>query len=271
MREGPRGAPTAEGLRDGCGCWPGCSRAPPQGNGRCESGSPPGGGGGGAAAHASEWAETGRPMAPTRGVARAHRSGRGGPDGAPITERAPRAAPHRLGQPPPKTIHPPQITQRLDRRGPTQNGTTATGQPVGGPARAVRPWGHPKPRKQRLVSLGRSRVRTHTDPTQLPENSGGGQRGPWASQGTCDCETHAFEAKPTAQTEVRVRVPSGDLSSGGISMGACGGVRGFWHDAMGVMISSAAGGAYWPIAIRCPSLGPFPSIGGGAHRLLTAL
>ena len=29
------------------------------------------------------------------------------------------------------------------------------------------------------------------------------------------------------------------------------------------MISSAAGGAYWPIAIRCPSLGPFPSIGGG--------
>jgi len=33
------------------------------------------------------------------------------------------------------------------------------------------------------------------------------------------------------------------------------------------MISSAAGGAYWPIAIRCPSLGPFPSIGGGAPRL----
>ena len=46
---------------------------------------------------------------------------------------------------------------------------------------------------------------------------------------------------------------------------------GVWHDAFGVMISSAAGGAYWPIAIRCPSLGPFPSVGGGAHRLLTAL
>ena len=44
---------------------------------------------------------------------------------------------------------------------------------------------------------------------------------------------------------------------------------GVWHDAFGVMISSAAGGAYWPIPIRCPSLGPFPSVGGGAHRLLT--
>ena len=29
--------------------------------------------------------------------------------------------------------------------------------------------------------------------------------------------------------------------------------------------------AYWLIAIRCPFLGPFPSIGGGAHRPLTAL
>ena len=39
----------------------------------------------------------------------------------------------------------------------------------------------------------------------------------------------------------------------------------------GVLFSSAAGGAYWPIAIRCPSLGPFPSTGGGAHRPLTTL
>ena len=46
---------------------------------------------------------------------------------------------------------------------------------------------------------------------------------------------------------------------------------GVWHDALGVMISCAAGGACWPIAIRCPSLGPFPSIGSGAHRLLTTL
>ena len=38
----------------------------------------------------------------------------------------------------------------------------------------------------------------------------------------------------------------------GLGMGGGG-----WHDAMGVIISSAAGGAYWPIAIRCPSLGPF--------------
>ena len=29
---------------------------------------------------------------------------------------------------------------------------------------------------------------------------------------------------------------------------------------------SAAGGAYWPIATYCPSLGPPPSIGGGAPR-----
>ena len=31
---------------------------------------------------------------------------------------------------------------------------------------------------------------------------------------------------------------------------------GVWHDAFRVLFSSAAGGAYWPIAIRCPSLGP---------------
>ena len=40
---------------------------------------------------------------------------------------------------------------------------------------------------------------------------------------------------------------------------------------LGVLFSSAAGGAYWPIAIRCPSLGPCTSIGGGAHRPLTTL
>ena len=34
---------------------------------------------------------------------------------------------------------------------------------------------------------------------------------------------------------------------------------------------SAAGGANWPIATSCPSLGPFPSRGGGAHRPLTTL
>ena len=39
----------------------------------------------------------------------------------------------------------------------------------------------------------------------------------------------------------------------------------------GVLFLSAAGSAYWPITIRCPSLGPFPSIGGGTHRPLTAL
>ena len=32
------------------------------------------------------------------------------------------------------------------------------------------------------------------------------------------------------------------------------------------VFSSAAGGACWPIATSCPSLGPSPSIGGGAHR-----
>ena len=43
-----------------------------------------------------------------------------------------------------------------------------------------------------------------------------------------------------------------------------GGGGGGWHDAM-VLFSSAAGGAYWRIAIRRPSLEPFPSI-SGAHR-----
>ena len=38
---------------------------------------------------------------------------------------------------------------------------------------------------------------------------------------------------------------------------------------LGVLFLSAAGGAHWPIAIRCPSLGPVPSI--GAHQPLTTL
>ena len=38
---------------------------------------------------------------------------------------------------------------------------------------------------------------------------------------------------------------------------------------VGMLFSSAVGGAYWPDAIRCPSLGPFPSIRHGAHRHLT--
>ena len=49
-------------------------------------------------------------------------------------------------------------------------------------------------------------------------------------------------------------------ASGGVGGSAC---------RLGVL--SAAGGAYWPTAIRCPSLGPSPSIGGGAHRPLTTL
>ena len=36
-----------------------------------------------------------------------------------------------------------------------------------------------------------------------------------------------------------------------------------------VVLLSAAGGAYWPLVIYpCPSLEPFPSVGGGAHRPL---
>ena len=35
------------------------------------------------------------------------------------------------------------------------------------------------------------------------------------------------------------------------------GMRGVWHVALGLLFPSAAGGAYWQIAIRCPSL-PFP-------------
>ena len=50
-----------------------------------------------------------------------------------------------------------------------------------------------------------------------------------------------------------------------------GGGGGGWACRHGVLFSSAAGGADWPVAIRSPSLGPFPSIGGGAHQPLTTL
>ena len=33
-----------------------------------------------------------------------------------------------------------------------------------------------------------------------------------------------------------------------------------------VLFSFAAGGANWPITIRCPSLGPIPHAGGGGGR-----
>ena len=46
--------------------------------------------------------------------------------------------------------------------------------------------------------------------------------------------------------------------------------RGVRHVAVGVLFSSAAAGAYSPIAMCCPSLGPSPSVGGGARRPLTA-
>ena len=45
-----------------------------------------------------------------------------------------------------------------------------------------------------------------------------------------------------------------------------GGGGGLWHAALDLLFLSAAGGAYWPIAIRCPSLGPVPSIGSGDPR-----
>ena len=40
---------------------------------------------------------------------------------------------------------------------------------------------------------------------------------------------------------------------------------------LGMLFSSAAGGAYWLSAIRCPSLEPSSSAGGGAHRPLGPL
>ena len=46
-------------------------------------------------------------------------------------------------------------------------------------------------------------------------------------------------------------------------------VRGVLARSLGVLFSSAVGGAYWPIAIPCPSLGPLSSIRSGAHRPLT--
>ena len=43
-----------------------------------------------------------------------------------------------------------------------------------------------------------------------------------------------------------------------------------WHVAFGVLFSSAAGGAHWPIATYRPSLEPSRSVAGGAHWPLTA-
>ena len=40
---------------------------------------------------------------------------------------------------------------------------------------------------------------------------------------------------------------------------------------VGVLLPPADWDANWPIATYCPSLGPFPSKGGGAHRPLIAL
>ena len=53
--------------------------------------------------------------------------------------------------------------------------------------------------------------------------------------------------------------------------GAPGGGGGGLACSLGVLFSSAAGGAHRPIATYCPSLGPFASTGGGAHRPLTTL
>ena len=56
--------------------------------------------------------------------------------------------------------------------------------------------------------------------------------------------------------------------------GVWGGL-GEWGGGVGMspwyVVLAAAGRAYWLIAIGCPSLGPFPSIGGGAHQPLTTL
>ena len=61
---------------------------------------------------------------------------------------------------------------------------------------------------------------------------------------------------------------SGYCTRRGLRMGRAG--RGGLACCLGVLFSSAAGSTYWPIAICCPSLGPFPSIVGGAHRPLTS-
>ena len=44
---------------------------------------------------------------------------------------------------------------------------------------------------------------------------------------------------------------------------------GGWHDTFGYCSCLQLAGAYWLIAICCPSLGPFPSVGGGTHRPLS--
>ena len=51
-------------------------------------------------------------------------------------------------------------------------------------------------------------------------------------------------------------------------------LSGGWGGGVGMMpwcVLVRSSGANWPIATYCPSLGPFPSVGGGAHRPLTTL
>ena len=115
-----------------------------------------------------------------------------------------------------------------------------------------------------------------------PDQKGGGgtliapappTRGGPISQSQANKPPRALSSPPTHSTAPTPTCPF----HSGLPTGCCsrrnlpGGGGGGWHVAFGVLFSSAAGGANRPIAIRCPSLGPFPSVGGGAHRPLTAL
>ena len=93
--------------------------------------------------------------------------------------------------------------------------------------------------------------------TAVPNRVGGSGRvllkeGGWGGGGGGGAGTQKFvDQKQPKSIFLFVNYIFSTMKSG--SEGGGGG----WHVAIDLLFSSAAGGAYWPIAIRCPSL-PFP-------------
>ena len=102
------------------------------------------------------------------------------------------------------------------------------------------------------VSGGRS-VQFHTRMSRGPVRGGG-----WHKASVSDCLPLAAPIGLSPLLILTLCGPERERGGGG------------GDDTFGVFWS-AAGGANWPIATYRPSLGPFPSIGGVAHRPLTPL